>query len=50
MVAAECDDHATRFESPGLRVPAYVERVVENVTRFASGVEPVAVIDVSAGY
>lgn len=35
---------------PALRVPAYVERVVENVTRFASGVEPVAVIDVSAGY
>ncbi|MCK0092435.1 D-isomer specific 2-hydroxyacid dehydrogenase family protein [Rhodococcus sp. F64268] len=35
---------------PALRMPAYVERVIENVTRFASGVEPVAVLDVSAGY
>ncbi|MBH0122803.1 D-isomer specific 2-hydroxyacid dehydrogenase family protein [Rhodococcus sp. HM1] len=35
---------------PALRVPAFVEHVVENVTRFASGAELIAVIDTSAGY
>lgn len=33
-----------------VQVPAYAERVTENVTRFASGVDPLAIIDVSAGY
>lgn len=35
---------------PALRVPAFLEHVVENVTRFASGAELVAVVDTSAGY
>lgn len=35
---------------PALRVPAYAEHVTDNVTRFASGVQPVTVIDTSAGY
>ncbi|MEE2034597.1 D-isomer specific 2-hydroxyacid dehydrogenase family protein [Rhodococcus chondri] len=35
---------------PALRVPAYVEHVTENITRFASGLEPLAVIDPRAGY
>jgi phosphoglycerate dehydrogenase-like enzyme len=35
---------------PALRVPAYVEHITENVTRFASGLEPIAVIDPRAGY
>ncbi|MEU5840250.1 D-isomer specific 2-hydroxyacid dehydrogenase family protein [Rhodococcus sp. NPDC047139] len=35
---------------PPLRIPAYLEHVTENVTRFASGLVPTAVIDPSAGY
>ena len=35
---------------PPLRAPAYLEHVTENVTRFASGLVPTAVIDPSAGY
>lgn len=35
---------------PAVRIPAYLEHVTENVTRFASGLDPVAVIDPSAGY
>jgi len=33
-----------------LRIPAYLEHVTENVTRFASGLAPSPVIDPSAGY
>lgn len=33
-----------------LQVPAYLEHVIDNVTRFASGVDPVPRIDPSAGY
>ena len=33
-----------------LRIPAYLEHVTENVTRFASGLVPTAVVDPSAGY
>lgn len=35
---------------PALRIPAFAEHVVENVTRFASGVDLAAVVDTSAGY
>jgi len=35
---------------PALRVPAYLEHITDNVTRFASGLDPVAVIDPGAGY
>ncbi|MFI6396613.1 D-isomer specific 2-hydroxyacid dehydrogenase family protein [Rhodococcus coprophilus] len=35
---------------PAVRLPAYVDHVVENVTRFASGLDLVAAIDPSAGY
>ncbi|SED20633.1 Phosphoglycerate dehydrogenase [Rhodococcus pyridinivorans] len=35
---------------PPLRIPAYLEHVIENVTRFASGLVPIGVVDPSAGY
>lgn len=35
---------------PPLRIPAYLEHVTENVTRFASGLVPIGVVDPSAGY
>ncbi|MDJ0396962.1 D-isomer specific 2-hydroxyacid dehydrogenase family protein [Rhodococcus rhodochrous] len=35
---------------PPLRIPAYLEHVTENVTRFASSLVPIGVVDPSAGY